>query len=124
MGPCNTGGEDRDACPYSFMNCSTNCSTERDGTDTTPVPGGRAWAASAAMSRACYAADHGPGTPREAFPAAPVAPAGDDDSGLRQFAVVACRFDVVELLCLHAAGHQRVRLHVAQTPVTWDLLTP
>jgi len=83
-----------------------------------------AWAASAAMSRACYAADHGPGTPREAFPAAPVAPAGDDDSGLRQFAVVACRFDVVELLCLHAAGHQRVRLHVAQTPVTWDLLAP
>lgn len=83
-----------------------------------------AWSRSAAMSRACYAAEPGPGTPLAAFPAAPVAPADGDDAGLRAFAVVACRFDAVELLCLHAVGHQRVRINVARTPVTWDVLAP
>lgn len=83
-----------------------------------------AWAAAAAMSRACYAAAEGPGTVRADFPAAPAAPADGDDAGFRHFAVVGCRFDAVELLCLHAAGHQRVRIHVAATPVTWDVLAP
>jgi pyridoxamine 5'-phosphate oxidase len=83
-----------------------------------------AWAASAAMSRACYAAAHGPGTPIAAFAEASPAPADGDDAGLRHFAVVACRFEIVELLCLHAGGHQRVRLHTARTPVTWDVLAP
>ncbi|MFM7245197.1 MAG: pyridoxamine 5'-phosphate oxidase family protein [Planctomycetaceae bacterium] len=79
---------------------------------------------SAAMSRACYAAAHGPGTTLAEFPSSPTAPAEGDDAPLLAFAVVACRFDAVELLCLHAVGHQRVRLHVAQTPVTWDVLAP
>jgi len=83
-----------------------------------------AWAAAAAMSRACYAADRGPGTSLGEFPPAPPAPADGDDAGLRHFAVVACRFDAVDLLCLHASGHQRVRLHVARAPVTWDVLAP
>lgn len=85
---------------------------------------GEAWAAAAAMSRACYAAESGPGTPLAGLAAAPAAPADGDDAGLRHFAVVVCRFDAAELLCLHASGHQRVRLHVARAPVTWDVLAP
>jgi hypothetical protein len=38
--------------------------------------------------------------------------------------VVTCRFDAVELLSLHAAGHQRVRLHLDRDPVTWTVLAP
>jgi len=83
-----------------------------------------AWAAAQGMSRACYTAPHAPGTPLDSFPVAPAVPADDDEAGLGTFAVVACRFDAVELLCLHAGGHQRVRLHVAATPVTWDVLAP
>ena len=30
----------------------------------------------------------------------------------------------VELLSLHAAGHQRVRLHLDRDPVTWTVLAP
>lgn len=83
-----------------------------------------AWAAAQAMSRACYTADHAPGTPLAAFPVAPAAPAAGDPKGFDHFAVIVCRFDAVELLSLHASGHQRVRLHVDRTPVTWDVLAP
>lgn len=83
-----------------------------------------AWTAAAAMSRACYTAAHPPGTPLAAFPAAPVPPAAGDDAGRGRFAVVSCRFAAVELLCLHATGHQRVRLRLDRTPVTWDVLAP
>jgi hypothetical protein len=83
-----------------------------------------AWSAAAAMSRACYTARHAPGTPLHAFADAPSAPAAGDDVGFDHFAVIACRFDAVELLSLHASGHQRVRLNVGTTPITWDVLAP
>lgn len=83
-----------------------------------------AWMASPPMSRACYTAVHGPGEPLTSFPAAPSAPAAGDDTGLANFCVVRCRFESVELLALHAAGHERVRIDVASNPVTWTILAP
>ncbi len=83
-----------------------------------------AWAAAAAMSRACYTTDVAPGDRLAAFSDGPAAPAAGDDAGRRNFAVVACRFDMVDLLALHASGHQRVRLHLACDPVTWSVLAP
>lgn len=82
------------------------------------------WNASQPMSRAIYTAAAAPGDALDAFPAGPSAPAADDDTGLGRFAVVSCRFDAVELLSLHAAGHQRVRLHLDRDPVTWTVLAP
>ena len=83
-----------------------------------------AWRASPPMSRACYTAAHAPGEPLASFPAAPSAPAAGDDTGLANFCVVRCRFESVELLALHAAGHERVRIDVASNPVTWTILAP
>ena len=83
-----------------------------------------AWTASQTMSRAIYTTAVAPGDHLDAFPEGPAAPAADDDTGLGRFAVVACRFDAVELLSLHAAGHQRVRLHIDRDPVTWTVLAP
>jgi hypothetical protein len=83
-----------------------------------------AWTASQTMSRAIYTTAVAPGDALDAFPEGPAAPAADDDTGLGRFAVVACRFDTVELLSLHAAGHQRVRLHLDCNPVTWTVLAP
>jgi hypothetical protein len=82
------------------------------------------WNASQPMSRAIYTTAAAPGDALDAFPAGPSAPAADDDTGLGRFAVVSCRFDAVELLSLHAAGHQRVRLHLDRDPVTWTVLAP
>lgn len=83
-----------------------------------------AWRASPPMSRACYTAAHAPGEPLASFPAAPSAPAAGDDTGLANFCVVRCRFESVELLALHAAGHERVRIDVASNPGTWTILAP
>ena len=83
-----------------------------------------AWNGSATMSRACYASGDAPGTPLEAFPPAPAQPAVDDDSGFDIFAVVGCQFDEIDLLALHSAGHQRVRLDLRHTPPTWQILAP
>lgn len=82
------------------------------------------WNASQPMSRAIYTTAAAPGDALDAFPAGPSAPEADDDTGLGRFAVVSCRFDAVELLSLHAAGHQRVRLHLDRDPVTWTVLAP
>ena len=82
------------------------------------------WNASQPMSRAIYTTAAAPGDALDAFPTGPSAPEADDDTGLGRFAVVSCRFDAVELLSLHAAGHQRVRLHLDRDPVTWTLLAP
>ncbi|MFM8734320.1 MAG: pyridoxamine 5'-phosphate oxidase family protein [Pirellulales bacterium] len=82
-----------------------------------------AWDAAAAMSRACYSAS-APGTAVEAFPPAAVPQAAADDAGFENFAVVACRFDAVEVLVLHAAGHQRARLDLGCPAITWQLLAP
>lgn len=83
-----------------------------------------AWEGSAAMSRACYATCDAPGTPLEAFPAAPPHPAHDDHAGFEVFAAVCCQFQAVDLLALHAAGHQRVLLNLAAAPVSWQILAP
>ena len=83
-----------------------------------------AWSAAAPMSRACYTAFVAPGDPLDAFPAGPAAPATGDDAGLAHFTIVSCRFDSVDLLVLHAAGHQRVRLHLDREPTAWTVLSP
>ena len=82
------------------------------------------WAHSQPMSRACYTTSHAPGEELASFPTAPAAPADDDDSGLANFCVVRCRFNSVELLALHATGHERVRIDVTSNPVTWKILAP
>jgi pyridoxamine 5'-phosphate oxidase len=84
----------------------------------------RGWEHSQPMSRACYTTSHAPGETVSSFPPAPAAPAVGDDSGLANFCVVRCRFDSVELLALHATGHERVRIDVASNPVTWKILAP
>lgn len=83
-----------------------------------------AWNNSRTTSRACYTTPLTPGTPVEQFPAAPAIPLDDDPTGLIHFAVVSCRLSDVEVLTLHATGHQRVRLAVTETPVTWQRLAP
>ncbi len=83
-----------------------------------------AWADARVTSRACYTAAEPPGTPVESFPAAPPIPQADDRRGFDQFAVVVCRFTSLELLSLHATGHQRVRLLPTADPVAWQLLAP
>lgn len=83
-----------------------------------------AWGAAKPMSRACYAATAAPGTPLAAFAPALPAPDPGDAAARDHFAVVVCRFATIELLALHAAGHQRVRLHVGHGPVTWTVLAP
>ncbi|MFM7205477.1 MAG: pyridoxamine 5'-phosphate oxidase family protein [Planctomycetaceae bacterium] len=83
-----------------------------------------AWQTTQAMSRACYASPFPPGAALAAFPAAPSQPAADDDAGGANFAVVSCRFESVDLLSLHAAGHQRVLLQVDRDPVSWTVLAP
>lgn len=83
-----------------------------------------AWAGSRATSRACYTAINPPGAAVDAFPAAPSIPLDDDDRGLVHFAVVVCRFTTVEVLSLHATGHQRVQLHLTSDPISWQLLAP
>ncbi len=83
-----------------------------------------AWAGAQAMSRACYTSAAAPGDRIAAFAAGPAAPAPEDDAGLARFAVVSCRFDDIDLLSLHAAGHQRVRLHVDRDPVALTIVAP
>jgi hypothetical protein len=83
-----------------------------------------AWGNSAAMSRACYAACDAPGTPLEQFPTAQPHPADGDDAGFEVFTAVCCHFDTVDLLTLHAAGHQRVLLDLTGRKPTWQILAP
>lgn len=83
-----------------------------------------AWRAARPMSRACYTSAEAPGARLTAFPAAPAAPAATADGGLASFAVVCCRFDAVELLALHATGHERVCLRFAGPEPTLEILAP
>jgi pyridoxamine 5'-phosphate oxidase len=84
----------------------------------------QAWEAAASMSRGCYTSPAAPGTPLPAVPAAPP-PAGHDDArGLANFAVVCCRFDTVELLALHASGHERLRLDLDGPKPLATILAP
>jgi hypothetical protein len=75
------------------------------------------WTASRAMSRMCYAAEHGPGTPLPAPPAAPT----DAEAGRGVFRVIRLVFDTLEWLELAASGHRRARFDWrAGAPVaTW-----
>lgn len=82
-----------------------------------------AWHHARPMSRACYTG-FAPGSPCDSFPPAPAPPADDDERGLSAFTAVCCQFTSIELLFLHATGHQRVRLHPATTPSTWEILAP
>ncbi len=84
----------------------------------------RGWEHSQPMSRACYTTSHAPGAELASFLPAPLAPMDEDDAGLANFCVVRCRFDSIELLALHAAGHERVRIDVTSNPVTWKILAP
>ena len=83
-----------------------------------------AWNAAAPMSRACYTTAVTPGERLDSFPEGPAAPPAGDDAGRDHFAVLSCRFDLVDLLALRAAGHQRVRLHLDRDPITWTVLAP
>lgn len=83
-----------------------------------------AWEAAQPMSRACYASPTPPGTRLTAFPAAAEAPAAADDLGLAHFALVRCRFTAVELLALHASGHERLLLALAGAVPTATILAP
>lgn len=83
-----------------------------------------AWDASPPMSRACYTTRDAPGARIEAFPCAPLPPAATDDGGFASFAVVCCRFDAVELLALHASGHERVRLRFSDAEPRLEILSP
>lgn len=83
-----------------------------------------AWKASQPMSRACYTTGESPGTLLETVPPAPPPPAADDDRGLTAFAVICCRFETVELLSLHASGHERIRLRLTGTGPTREILAP
>ena len=84
----------------------------------------KAWTRSRATSRACYTAVKGPGAAVDAFPTAPSIPLDDDPRGLVHFAVVTCRFSTIEVLTLHAGGHQRVRVQLKDQPISWQILAP
>ncbi|MDE8349641.1 MAG: pyridoxamine 5'-phosphate oxidase family protein [Acidocella sp.] len=62
-----------------------------------------AWAASAPISRACYAIEAAPGTAVAAPPSAP----SDKESGFKNFAALVLRFHRLEWLWLHHSGHRR-----------------
>ncbi|MDA0254323.1 MAG: pyridoxamine 5'-phosphate oxidase family protein [Planctomycetota bacterium] len=84
----------------------------------------QAWEAAAPMSRGCYTSPAAPGTPLPEVPPAPP-PAGPDSTrGRACFAVVCCRFDAVELLALHATGHERLRLDLGGDVPTATILAP
>lgn len=83
-----------------------------------------AWKASRPMSRACYTAAAPPGALLETVPSAPPPPAADDDRGFAMFAVISCRFESVELLSLHASGHERIRLRLTGTEPIREILAP
>lgn len=83
-----------------------------------------AWLASQPMSRACYGSAAAPGTPLQNIPGPPEPLAADDPTGLTNFAVVCCRFTAVELLALHASGHERIRLELDGPLPTRTILAP
>jgi pyridoxamine 5'-phosphate oxidase len=70
------------------------------------------WLASAARSRACYASPFAPSSElgEADWPAAPEAVEADHAEAFRHFCVVDCRWERIEILDLHASGHQRLLL--------------
>jgi pyridoxamine 5'-phosphate oxidase len=82
-----------------------------------------AWLASQPMSRACYGSAAAPGTPLPEF-TPPRESLEADAAGLANFAVIRCRFAAVELLALHATGHERILLQVDGDCPTRTILAP
>lgn len=67
-----------------------------------------AWAGSGPGSRLSYGIAPAPGTP---VPEPPPAPREAEGGGEAHFAVILLRFDRMEWLHLHHAGHRRARFH-------------
>ena len=84
----------------------------------------QAWQSSRTTSRACYGTENAPGTTMNQFPPAPPIPHANDHSGYAHFVVVACHFEELDVLTLHASGHQRVLLSVKHSPATWSIIAP
>ncbi len=84
----------------------------------------KAWHGSRDSSRACYGTPNPPGSHMSQFPPAPPVPKPDDSNGFTQFVVVSCCFEELEILTLHATGHQRVVLSVKRDPVSWSIIAP
>lgn len=84
----------------------------------------QAWQSSRTTSRACYGTENAPGTTMNQFPPAPPIPHANDHSGYAHFVVVACHFEELDVLTLHASGHQRVLLSVKHNPATWSIIAP
>ncbi len=84
----------------------------------------QAWNASRTTSRACYGTPNAPGRTMNQFPPAPAIPEADDHTGYAHFVVVACRFDELDVLTLHASGHQRVLLSLKHDPASWSVIAP
>ncbi len=84
----------------------------------------QAWHASRTTSRACYGTPSPPGTTMTQFPAAPTIPDFDDHSGYAHFVVVVCHFEELDVLALHASGHQRVLLSLKHDKVSWSIIAP
>ena len=83
-----------------------------------------AWNASRTTSRACYGTPNPPGTIMNHFPPAPAIPETDEHRGYAHFVVVACRFEELDVLTLHASGHQRVLLFLKHDPASWSIIAP
>lgn len=83
-----------------------------------------AWRASQPMSRACYGSEAAPGTPLPEFTAPPEPLDAADAAGLANFTVIRCRFAAVELLALHASGHERILLRLDGDSPTGTILAP
>jgi pyridoxamine 5'-phosphate oxidase len=83
-----------------------------------------AWLASQPMSRACYGSAAAPGTPLREFPPLAEPLEAADAAGLANFAVIRCRFAAVELLALHATGHERILLQLDGDSPTVTILAP
>lgn len=73
------------------------------------------WAASAAMSRACYRG----AAPGSIVPAPPPAPDARGEGGADNFAVVEVTIETLEWLWLCAAGHRRARFDLAAGTGHW-----
>ncbi len=83
-----------------------------------------AWNASRTTSRACYETPNSPGTLMNHFPPAPAIPETNDRGGYAHFVVVSCHFEELDVLALHASGHQRVLLSLNHDPVSWSIIAP
>jgi pyridoxamine 5'-phosphate oxidase len=83
-----------------------------------------AWDATQPMSRACYTTPTAPGASLQGFLPAPPPPPANDERGFDAFAVVCCRFDTVELLALHASGHERIRLRLTAAEPVLEIVAP